>query len=271
MTLGEQVETRLAAGVAYVLGVRAVRRDLRTGKRIRDFDLCGLAGRPDEPLEVTWFAREPVLRTRARLREGDRLAPSLARSWLVDVPSEGEAGAYDARRFRREAEPAIAELERAGYECFDTAQWFRDARVKPALLALAALGCNFGFSSEPEAGGGARIHPVSSDGGRVDRDLVPAAVEAEAAKADNRRKLQAPADALRRHLLVYIDSSTGVTFSAASHGDMGRLPVLPDPITTAWVAGGGGSLFVCTPPGAWEEYRVPLDVFEHPERWIDLV
>ena len=65
-----------------------------------------------------------------------------------------------------------------------------------------------------------------------------------------------------------IDPSSGTVFSAASHGIMGRIPVLLDPITTAWVAGGGTNLFEVMPPAGWRTI-IPPDVFNHPTRWID--
>ena len=159
--LSEQVEDRLAAAVANVLGVRAVRRDRRTGARIRDFDLHGFVDRPDEPLEVTWFARAAVIQTWDRLHRDDWHAPSLSRTWIVDVPNEGPAGGpLDAQRFRRAAELAIAELEREDYEQFDTRLWFQNPAAKDPLLRLSGLGCFFGRSSPTPVSEISRIQPT---------------------------------------------------------------------------------------------------------------
>jgi len=181
----------------------------------------------------------------------------------------GESAPYDLRAFFVAAEPALADLEAAGYDQFDTGLWNDDAAIAPALTTLANLGCNFGLSNEVPAGEVARIIPGAPVGGVVAPDSLASAVELEAAKDDNREKLRAPADALRRHLCVVIDPSSGTVFSAASHGITGRMPALLEPITTAWVAGGGTNLFEVTPPAGWRMHAIPPDVFNHPTRWID--
>lgn len=270
MSANDYLEKRAAAAVAYVLGARAKRRDLG-GARVRDYDLA-FETRPDEPLEVTRFADEAVMRTWARLERADREAPSLSRDWTVDVPSkvagEGAPNAYDVDRFFREAEPALRKLEEAGHEKFTLGLWVSDPSIEPALRLLADLGCNFGFSREPLPGEVARIFPGAGVGGIVGGDLVAWAVEQEACKDDNREKLREPVGALRRHLFVVVDGSSGAVFSAVSHGMVGRLPELPDPITTAWVAG-SNRMFVTTPPGPWEQHPIPHEVFNDPNRWID--
>lgn len=255
MGTNKDLENRAATAVAYALGARAIPRDLG-GVQMRDFDLR-FQDRPDEPLEITRHADSVTMQSWARLERTDREAPSLSRDWAVDVPSRvvgpsGKPEPFDRDRFFREAEPALSTLERAGYERFDLGLWVRDPAIEPALQLLVALGCNFGFSSEPPEGEVARIHPGAPVGGEVGGDLVAKAVEEEAAKVDNQKKLREPAGAQRRHLFVVVDGSTGAAFSAVSHGLTGRLPLLPDPITTAWVAS-SSSVYVTTPPGDWED------------------
>lgn len=272
MSAKEDLEDRAAAAIALVLGARAVRRDTG-GDRVRDFDLV-FEDRPDEPLEITRFADRDVLNTWARLERADRVAPSLGRDWAVDVPSrivdtDDEPAPYDLRAFFVAAEPALAALEAAGYDRFDTGVWNDNPAAAPALATLANLGCNFGFSNEVPTGAVARITPGAPVGGVVGPDSLASAVELEAAKDDNREKLRVPAHVQRRHLCVVIDPSSGTAFSAASHAITGRMPVVPKPITTAWVAGGGTNLFEVTPPADWQTHAIPQDVFDHPERWID--
>ena len=272
MSANEELEKRAAAAVAFVLEARAVRRDLG-GTRMRDYDLL-FDDHPDEPLEVTRFADQVVMNTWARLERADREAPSLARDWTVDVPSKisnassDEEFVYDVNRFFREAEPALRALEVAGYEKFTIGLATNDPTIEPALGTLLDLGCNFGLSNVPPAGETARIMPGAGVGGVVGSDLLARAIEQEACKDDNREKLRVPAGALRRHLFVVIDSSSGTVFSAASHGITGRLPNLCEPITTAWVAA-SHHVYVTTPPGDWEVHTIPQEVFDHPERWID--
>jgi hypothetical protein len=237
---------------------------------MRDYDVL-LPDGSVEPLEVTIHADEPVIGTEERLRRADRRAPSLKRYWAVDIPNSvirapGTREAYDVRRFFSEAEPALREIEEAGYERFDLGLITRDPRVEAAIRLLARLGCDFGFSHELPAGEPGQIHAVTGVGGVITEELIPTAIELEAAKADNRAKLSEPADAKRRHLVVIADSSTTV-ISAAHRRMVGRVPTLPAPITTAWIVGAETVYFV-TPPGAWESHEIPQEVFEHPEQWI---
>jgi hypothetical protein len=99
-------------------------------------------------------------------------------------------------------------------------------------------------------------------------NIIAEAIEREAAKPDNQAKLSEPVGARRRHLCVLIDSSTGATFSATSHGDMGRLPVLPPPITTAWALA-STTVYSTTPPEPWQAHDAPEEVFTNPEKWVD--
>jgi hypothetical protein len=271
VSANEDLEKRAAAAVAYALQARAIRRDFG-GARIRDYDLL-FDDRPDEPLEITRFADQEVMQTWARLERADREAPTLKRDWSVDVPSKvmdasGKVAAYDLDRFFREAEPALHTLEEAGYEKFTIGIRVDDPSIEPALSALGNLGCNFGFSNVPAAGEVARITPGAAVGGVVGRDSLTWAAEQESCKDDNREKLREPPGALRRHLCVVVDGSSGTAFSAASHGLTGRLPDLCDPITTVWVAG-SSRLLVTTPPGDWEEHLIPQEVFDAPDRWIE--
>jgi hypothetical protein len=104
-------------------------------------------------------------------------------------------------------------------------------------------------------------------GGITLPDLIAIGVEREANEADNRAKLAAPTQARRRHLFVIFNGSSGSFFNAVDRAMESRLPKLPDPITTAWAAC-RGHVLVTTPPGPWELYEVPEDVFFTPERWL---
>ena len=247
--------------------MHAERRDRRDGRRIRDFDLCGFADRPDEPLEVTWHASEAIIQTGARILNTPTDAPNLTRSWLVEVPNQIGGAPFDVRRFWRDAPALVRELEAAGYTEFDTRLWFADPLRREALTALARLGCGFGRSWVPEDGRPS-LNLVWGGGGWGSSDAVPVAVEEEC-KEDNLEKLKEPPDAQHRHLAVYVHSSRYDAFTALSHGDLGRPPRLPPPITTAWVLG-SDRLYATTPPAAWEEFTVPTEVFDHPERWVTL-
>ena len=267
----DPVELNAAAVAASIVGARAVRRDAG-GKSLRDFDLVFLDA-SIEPLEVTRHAQAAVVQTHERLRKFDHRAPTLSRYWAISVPnSERRVGekdpvAYDVRRLSAHAEPALRALEQAGYEKFDLGLMIRDPSVAGALRQLAQLGCDAGFSHPLAPGETGLIHPVAGVGGLIHDDLIADAIEQEAGKRDNQRKLSQPPGARRRHLFVIADSSTSV-ISAAHRGMTGRVPVLPEPITTAWILG-STTAYCVTPPARWESHPVPDDVFVHPELWVD--
>jgi hypothetical protein len=265
------MEQRAAATAAYVLDARAVLRDVG-GKQIRDFDLVRADGSV-EPLEVTMAADQITRHTWARVEALDRDAPTLTRAWTLGVPTSwpdaaGKPKPFNARDFLVTAEPLLAELERLGITEFDTARWV-DGAAGAVVSQLVVLGCDLGLSHEIRAGETGRIYLGSGPGGFVDPNSVAEAIEVEAAKPDNIAKLREPAIATRRHLFVVVDGSTGGAFSAANHGELGRVPVLRSPITTAWV-GASTAVHVATPPDGWISHLIPEEVFEHAERWTDL-
>jgi hypothetical protein len=101
----------------------------------------------------------------------------------------------------------------------------------------------------------------SSSTGNTTTALVNRAVEHEAQKEDNRRKLR-EADADEAHLFVWIDSTKEQASVAMSDDCPPQAPALPAEVTTAWVALPSGrpersarSLWRVTPPGDWEVLR----------------
>jgi hypothetical protein len=89
-------------------------------------------------------------------------------------------------------------------------------------------------------------------------DLVNAALEVEANKQDNTRKLHTAAAAgSEGHLFVWIDSTKVQASAALSFGFLPEAPDLPPGVTTAWVALAKEAwdvrqLWRVTPPGPWE-------------------
>jgi hypothetical protein len=47
-----------------------------------------------------------------------------------------------------------------------------------------------------------------------------------------------------------------------------RIPELPEPITTAWVYGGGTVVFSVAPPSTWERHEIGAHALDAPERWV---
>jgi len=269
-----ELEERAAASACWALGnAKAIPRDDGTAPSTRDFDLLFDDGHT-EPLEVTVHADRAVVQTSERLGRSDKVAPSLTRVWTVDAPpsaleSAGKRVALDVRRFLQVAEPAIAVLEANGIHRYDIGAAAIEPRVdvSTAYQTLLRLGSQFGFSREPIAGEQARIEIGAGVGGVAHGDLIAVAAEAEAAKPDNQLKLSEPTGAPRTHLFVVVDGSTGPTLSAGHNRLVGRLPALPPPITTIWVAV-GNALYVTTPPDQWQVLTPPLSVFHDVEEWI---
>jgi hypothetical protein len=266
-----------AAAAACVVGARALIRD-SGGVQMRDFDLRYRDGRPDEPLEVTRFADQASIETWRRLGRTDSwplmrssTAPPLVRVWTVDIPSnqrsrDGSSGPFDVSGFLEQAQPLLRTLEQRNEDQFI----LFESPVDEVLRGLAELGCDVGFSRPADPGESGRVEPLAPVGGITSGAPVAGAVEHEAAKKDNQAKLACLADAIRRHLFVIVDHSSGPIYFAVRHRRLGRSPELPSPITTAWVWDGGSPcVFATTSPGAWEEHELPSDVLDNPEKWVD--
>jgi hypothetical protein len=252
------LELRAAAVAAYVVGGRAQRRDLG-GSRIRDFDLRYPDGRTDEPLEITSFVDRASLETWKRLGRKDPTASMVSRVWTLDMPSrergvDGSTGPSDVNRFLERAGVLLHVLEERGQHEFQV-PGPPDDKV---LQGLIDLGCDMGFSRVAGPDETGRIETVAPVGGFTHRDLVAWAIEHEVAKTDNQEKLSRSPDSERRHLFVVPHQSAAAVYLSVRHREIGRLPVLPTPTTTAWVwVGHSPYVFVVTHrrPGRVTNFR----------------
>jgi hypothetical protein len=263
------VEYAAAASVAYTLGGRAVRRDPGGGaSSTRDFDVMFRGGRPAEPLEITQLTDQAIRETWAQLDGLDQDAPSLTRSWTVEMPERRGRSAKrgaDPRKFLLAAEPHFAVLERVGlHRLGPELRFVDDPAVRAAALALADLGCEIGFSMLPPDGGPGRICPGAGPSG-VGIGFDIGAFEEQAAL--NAHKLHEPAGAGDRHFFLVVDPSEFRAWSALRFDPPAQLPSLPAPITRGWI-GAQASVYFTTHTG-WESRCIPEEVWEHPERWID--
>jgi hypothetical protein len=187
---------------------------------------------------------------------------------VLSLPhSEPNGGAYDVRQLQQRIEPALQALDAAGIYSIELGTLERKPRLRGSFTTLVELGIDLGFAREPVPGESPHISVGAPVGGFTSADLVASAIEAEAGKPDNQAKLQEPPGAMRRHLFVVFDSSSGSYFNAVDRQMTGRLPQLPAPITTAWAAS-GGYVLVTTPPDPWQIHELPPVVFDDPDSFL---
>jgi hypothetical protein len=109
-------------------------------------------------------------------------------------------------------------------------------------------------------------------GDAVDVDSVADAAETVAGRDDNLKKLREPPVPSRRHLFVLLDWSGGSASWAARDAiereKMPRIPTLPDPITTVWVAASRRSVLYVSPPGRWQVAHLPDDFEQRYRDWL---
>jgi hypothetical protein len=153
--------------------------------------------------------------------------PELDRSWRLVVRAHTRIDA-----FHRRIGPLLAELERCGIRRFNAPEP-HDGPMKRIMDELASLGVRYGRSAT--AFGEPCVFVGTGVGGYVDASDIREAVEREAAKPDNGRKLLA-ADG--GHLFVWIDHHAADAYAALC-GDVSlplHPPRLPQGITRVWAA-----------------------------------
>lgn len=203
-----------------------------------DFDL-EYPGGVTVPLEVTVATSEVAERTRAailRSRLGRVVSRTLSvHDWYV-YPSRGA----HINKIRAVADRYLAAIEADGLEQFSA---LVDASRWPSVRAiLEDLGIEWGSVVKWKSPG-IRI-ALPADGGLVDAKLVNGAVETEALKPDNRRKLDS-VKVSEKHLFVYVATTKHVLWVAVRDGCPPSVgPQLPPEITDVWVATWAGD-------GAW--------------------
>jgi hypothetical protein len=219
-----------------------------------DFDLHYSDG-AIAAVEVTAAMDETLMRTVGAIR-GKRAGGSAIRavackkSWVIFAAKGGSIS-----RIRKDADAYLADLEREGIDKFFCVSSSESVRKVCCHLQITGGGV---ISSE----GNPTIHiggPMG--GGAVGPRLAIEAGERETSKPDNRRKLGA-AQAAARYLVVYIDGSSGLAWTAlTSFVPPAILPKLPAEITNLWLIGPGENKneFVVWRAGTketWQSMRV---------------
>jgi len=190
-------------------------------------------------LEVTISTDEAAEATAAAITKSRHGGPFVSRGccahdWYVH-PTPGAR----INRVRAEVSSFLAAIEAEGRREFNA--WTDSAESPGVLAILQELGVEQGTAMKWKSPGIGIALP--GDGGLVAPDLVNTAVETEASKPDNRRKL-GTASPGEKHLFVYITTANHVVWVAVrdeSPPEVGL--VLPPEVTHAWVsawAGDGG-------------------------------
>jgi hypothetical protein len=268
---GRATEEWAAAAAAFVLGARARPIDVPGGPPgQRDFDLVF----PDctiEPLEVTSNAHAPSRQTSARAAYHSSQPTTLTRTWLLSLP-RGTKQAVDVAHVRREVVEPLRVLEAYGTESlYDVSLFDPASPASSAARVVRSLGVTSGVSVAPDDGI-PRLELAVMYGDAVDVDSVAEAAETVAGRDDNRNKLREPPVAMRRHLFVLLDWSGGSASWAARDAiereKMPRIPTLPDPITTVWIAASRRSVLYVSPPGPWQTAHLPIDFEQRHLDWL---
>lgn len=195
-----------------------------------DFDLRYNDG-TDAAVEVTSAVDEVLMNTVGAIR-GKRAGGSVLKavicqkSWVV-FPTKGAS----IKTIRANIDRELATLEQEGIDRFYCVSKF--ASVQKVCCSLQITG---GGAIRSEGEPTIRIaYPIG--GGAVGPSVATKAGESEAWKQDNRRKLEA-AKTTERHLVVYIDVSNGLAWTALTNfAPPSSSPNLPPEITTLWLIG----------------------------------
>jgi hypothetical protein len=197
-----------------------------------DFDLHYEDG-SEAAVEVTAALDETLMKTVGAIHSkragGSTIRAKVCkRSWII-FPTKGAS----IRRIRTDADFSLAGLEQEGIDRFYCVSRFPS--VQKACCHLEIIGGGVVSSDcQPTI---CIAGPIG--GGAVGPSLAIEAGEREAVKPDNCRKLGA-AQTPERHLVVYIDGSNGLAWTAlTSFAPPATLPKIPDEITNLWLIGQG--------------------------------
>ncbi len=204
-----------------------------------DFDLVYPMGAA-VPVEVTMSTDEIAEATEAAIMRSRKGGPFVQRTqcqhdWWVHPLRHAKIN-----KIRTRVDAYLAAIEAEGRKDFNS---FIDATESPAIRAiLQDLHIEGGNITKWKSPGIGIATP--GGGGLVDPSLVNNAIEIEALKSDNKRKLGSAAGS-EKHLFVYVTPSRHVVWVAVRDGMLPASgPRLPPEITHVWVA-------TCAGDGVW--------------------
>ena len=201
-----------------------------------DFDL-EYSDRAQAALEVTIStnqSREATVAAISDVRKGGAfIKANLCRKdwWVHPAPNA------NINRIRAQVDEYLAAIEADGLDRFigpvDSDAYLSVERIYTDLLIEG--GSVMKWKNPGRIG-----ISYPGDGGFVVPENLQKAIEREALKGDNRRKLGSAGTA-ERHLFVYISSQNFLAWAALTDGDMpDNTPQLPDEITDVWAVTGAG-------------------------------
>lgn len=197
-----------------------------------DFDLQYLDGLI-VPLEVTTSTDEEVERSRAAIlntRKGGPFVPRVHCKHDWDIHPLPEA---NINTIRATIDRYLAAIEAEGLKQFNAFTDADDSSAVSAIFQDLKIEAGRVFRWKPSGRIGIAL---PGSGGLVEAEAVVHAVEAEAWKADNRRKL-GTAEAPERHLFVYVDPNKYLAWVALrDEAPPTILPRLPAEVTDVWAA-----------------------------------
>lgn len=217
--------------------------DLIVGRTVSALEVTQSTGRRTEGLWAAVFGKDGAKSSFPRV-----LASG---SWIVTV-----SHLADVRQVRLKADALLAQLEAVGRDRFSVRE--SDDMTSPTVRPLwEELRLTDGYRVERIVGG----HEIAPPHERamLSSDQVVAAIEREAHKADNRRKL-AQAATSERHLFVQLgDLSYPAREAMRACGPPVRHASLPTEITHVWVSGHFGlgdehRLWRFDPARGWHDF-----------------
>ena len=215
-----------------------------------DFDLHYEDG-SEAAVEVTAAVDETLMKTVGAIHSkragGSTIQAKVCKkSWIIFT-----VNGSSIRRIRTDADSYLAELEKEGIDrffCVSSSSTVQKACCHLEITGGGVISSNGNPTIQIAGPGG---------GGAVGPNLAIEAGEREALKKDNRRKLGA-AQTAERHLVVYVDGSNGLAWTAlTSFAPPAIPPKIPNEITNLWLIGHDNNRneFVVWRAGATETWQ----------------
>lgn len=249
-----QMELAAERLVARALGGRAVTTDVQGTSGMRDFDVVDAAGQTLAGVEVTSIQEPQGRATHAQIDRLRQTDIGLATSWSATVHEQRFMGPITKGAAR-----VLNELDALGVTSFDSAEDVSDPAVQHLVAQANELGMYLSRTMPRQLP--PRLYCSGWGSGSVVPEAVTAAVEFEATKPDNLKKLAAVPTAAERHLFVWVHHTAWELMSALLDPSWIILPAtFPPEVDVIWIG-------VAT--GDWNSPDRLLRA-DHGNAWVDV-